>query len=57
MADSHLSTGKHPDEGSPPVKQHHRLALGEKVTGTSNPYGTAKASTANKVANNGGKTY
>jgi hypothetical protein len=54
--DSHLSTGpkQRPSEG--PVKQHHRLAMGEKVAGTSNPEGS-KAPTDNRIGNNQGKTY
>lgn len=47
---SHLSQRR----GNPekvPLKQHHRLATGEKVSGTSNPYGAAKGSTTDKIAN------
>lgn len=54
--DSQLSK---PTKGNekPPIPQHKRLALGDKVSGQSNPYGTAKGSTTNKIANNQGKTY
>lgn len=54
--DSNLSK---PTKGNekPPIGQHHRMALGEKVSGESNPYGAKVASTTNRVANGGGKTY
>ena len=56
MDDSHISK---PTKGNekPPIKQHHRMALGDKVSGESNPYGASKPNTANRVANNAGKTY
>lgn len=37
------------DQPPGPVKQHHRLALGEKVSGTSNPNG-ASPDTKNLIA-------
>ena len=56
MDDSHLSKPTKGNEKSP-LRQHHRMALGEKVSGESNPYGAAKGNTTNRVANNSGKTY
>lgn len=53
--DSNLSRPTKGNE-SPPIKQHHRMALGERANGQSNPYGAAKASTVKKVANQP-KTY
>lgn len=54
--DSHISQPTKGNEKSP-LRQHVRLALGEKsVNGQSNPYGAAKASTTKRVANQP-KTY
>jgi hypothetical protein len=46
------------DEGVPaaPVKQHHAMALGQRKTGSSDPYGAQTASTEVKVTNSQGKT-
>lgn len=46
----HLSS----DSGSVetgPLRQHHRMATGDKVSGKDNPNGAASAPTDNKVAN------
>lgn len=49
-ADSHLSTGS--KEGNEaPVRQHHRLAVGEKVSGETNPNGAPVGDKAKKIAN------
>jgi len=40
-----------------PLRQHHRLATGDKVSGKDNPNGATVASTENKVANSKGKNY
>jgi hypothetical protein len=55
--DSHLSQkgSKQADE-TMAVRQHHRMATGEKVTGMSNPNG-GNASTKPTIANNQGKNY
>jgi hypothetical protein len=50
MDDHNLSRPTKNNE-KPPLPQHTRLALGEKVTGTSNPYGAAKGNTTKKVGN------
>lgn len=42
--------------GESPVRQHHRLALGEKMS-TSDPNGGHVASTENRVSNSQGKTH
>jgi hypothetical protein len=42
---------------SPPERQHHRLAKGERVTGQSNPYGAEKGSTEDKLANGKSGNY
>ena len=52
----HLSTGRG-DVETGPLKQHHRLATGERVTGKDNPNGASVAPTDNKIANGKGKTY
>jgi hypothetical protein len=54
--ESNLSTDRGNHE-TPPTKQHHRLALGEKVTGMSNPNGAERGPTDNRIGNNQGKTY
>ena len=54
--DSHISTGEKQRPSDGPVKQHHRMAMGEKITGTSNPEGKP-APTNNRIGNNQGKTY
>lgn len=54
--DSHLSTGS--KEGNDaPVRQHHRMAVGAKVTGQANPNGAERGPTDNRQGNNQGKTY
>lgn len=53
--DSHISQPTKNNETAP-IRQHHRMALGDRVNGQSNPYGAAKASTVKKVANQP-KTY
>lgn len=54
--DSHLSMGDK-EKSDAPVRQHHRLAVGEKVSGTSDPYGAKSGPTDNRIRNNEGKTY
>jgi hypothetical protein len=41
------------DEGVPaaPVRQHHRMALNQKVSGETNPYGADRPPTDNKITN------
>ena len=53
MADNNGSHLSQPTKGNEknPISQHHRLALGEKVNGQSNPNGAEKGSTEKKVAN------
>ena len=53
--DSHISKPSKGNE-TPPLPQHKRMALGQKVNGQSNPNG-GKGSTTNKVANGNGKTF
>lgn len=55
--DSHLSVGDKQNPAAGAVKQHHRMAMGEKITGTSNPNGAKSGPTDNRIANNEGKTY
>ena len=55
--DSHLSMpGSGSVEEKNGVTQHHRLALGLKVTGMTNPTGSAP-STKSTIGNNQGKNY
>ena len=55
--DSHLSQkGSQQANEKVGVRQHHRLAIGERVDGMKNPNGGA-ASTKNRIGNNQGKTY
>lgn len=56
-SESHLSTGARAETPAGPLKQHHRMATGERVNGQSNPNGAARGDTDCKVANGGGKTY
>lgn len=51
--DAHASTGGKGNERAP-VKQHHRMATGQKVNGQSNPYGADKPDTSDKCH---GKPY
>lgn len=50
--DSHLSQGgtSRSEPAQAPLRQHHRLATGQGVTGESNPNGAESASTERKVA-------
>lgn len=54
--DSHLSTGPKQSKDEGATRQHHRLAAGARVTGTSDPNG-GKGPTDNRIGNNQGKTY
>jgi len=55
--DSHVSQrGSKQAEETNNVKQHHRLAMGEKVDGQKNPYGN-EAKGKSSVANGQGKSY
>jgi hypothetical protein len=47
--DSHISRPDPHAQPPGPVKQHHRMAMGDKVNGTSNPNG-AGPDTSNKIA-------
>ena len=53
MADPNASNLSRPtkDNERPPIPQHKRLALGEKLDGRSNPYGASKGNTQKKVGN------
>lgn len=42
---------------SGPMKQHHQMALGERKTGSSDPYGASTPSTENRIGNSQGKTH
>ena len=55
--DSHLSQGGKSETPAGPLPQHKRMALGEKVSGQSNPNGAARGPTDLRIANNDGKTY
>lgn len=50
MDDSHISKPTKGNEHAP-LPQHKRMALGDRVTGETNPNGAAKASTTKRVAN------
>lgn len=50
--ESNLSRGERAvDERVAPLPQHHRLAVGDKVNGQTNPNGAPRASTDKKVGN------
>jgi len=53
---SHLSTGRE-DVETGPLKQHHRMAVGDKVSGKDNPNGATVASTESTIANGKGKNW
>lgn len=50
MNDSHLSQPTTGNE-KPPLPQHKRMALGDKVNGQTNPNGAACGPTDNRIAN------
>lgn len=55
--DSHLSQpGNGKTDEIDLVRQHHRMAIGEKVTGQVKPNGNESAG-RNLIGNNQGKTY
>lgn len=47
--DSHISKPDPHAQPPGPTRQHHRMALGEKISGTDNPNGSAPA-TQSKIA-------
>lgn len=55
--DSHLSQGSREETPTGPLRQHQRLARGEKLNGQSNPNGASTGPTNVRVGNSGGKTY